>query len=476
VLDLVDGAHPALAKETQDTKLPRDEGAGAECHGLGHRTIPAQVLRGRASSVNATYALGRQQVYPARMSVRSLWKRVEAIGAYAGEAPDEARRLKIANQGAMIGIVSCATFGVAFALAGPDFRILAIANAVIVLVDLAAFLLAHRGRRKLAKVALLFPVHMLIVLATLHVGLAVGFQNYFFLFAALSFLFFGESEPRLRWSFAALSLLSCAFVFIAAPVAETIDLPPSIPPILNIVSAAIVMGTLVFFVKLFTGDTVRAEAGLVVEHARSERLLLNILPKSISTRLKDDDKGIADGFAEVTVLFADLVGFTELSQRLSPAALVSMLNHVFSAFDDLAAELGLEKIKTIGDCYMVASGLPDSRPDHVEAAARMALGMRSELERINTEAGYGLRLRIGLHTGPVIAGVIGKRKFIYDLWGDTVNTASRMESSGIEQEIQVTRQVYDRIASTFDLDPRGVIKVKGKGELETFMLRGERRP
>jgi adenylate cyclase len=251
-----------------------------------------------------------------------------------------------------------------------------------------------------------------------------------------------------------------------------IDLQPSLLDTLNIFSSMIVMGTMVFFVHLFTRDTARAEERLGVEHARSERLLLNVLPKSISVRLKDDDKVIADGFAEVTVLFADLVGFTELSQRLDAVALVNMLNHVFSAFDDLAAELGLEKIKTIGDCYMVAAGLPDHRPDHVEAAARMALGMRDAVNRINEETGYGLKLRIGLHTGPVIAGVIGKRKFIYDLWGDTVNTASRMESSGIEQEIQVTKEVYAQVVGKFAFTARGMIKVKGKGELETYLLRG----
>jgi adenylate cyclase len=256
-------------------------------------------------------------------------------------------------------------------------------------------------------------------------------------------------------------------------VADVMDLPRGVPEVIDMFSGLATMATLLFFVRLFRSLTVVAEGRLAAELARSERLLLNVLPKSISVRLKDDDKAIADGFKAVTVLFADIVGFTELSQRLDPAALVNMLNRVFSAFDDLAADLGLEKIKTIGDCYMVAAGLPDQRPDHVEAAARMALGMKAALARINEETGYGLRLRIGLHTGPVVAGVIGKRKFSYDLWGDTVNTASRMESSGVAQEIQVSKQVRDQLVGKFDLVARGLIKVKGKGELETYLLRGE---
>jgi class 3 adenylate cyclase len=189
--------------------------------------------------------------------------------------------------------------------------------------------------------------------------------------------------------------------------------------------------------------------------------------------LKDDDRSIADGFAEVTVLFADIVGFTELGQRLSPAELVNMLNRIFSAFDDLAESLAIEKIKTIGDCYMVAAGLPEHRADHTEAAARMALGMRETLSRINRELGFDLRIRIGLHTGPVVAGVIGKRKFIYDLWGDTVNTASRMESSGVASEIQVTREVHARLEGKFELEARGTVLVKGKGQMETYLLKGE---
>jgi class 3 adenylate cyclase len=320
---------------------------------------------------------------------------------------------------------------------------------------------------------ILLTVHVLIVVASLRLGVAAGFQAYFFVFAANSFLFFGEKQPWLRISFALLSVLCCLIVSFAADIADAVELSPIVTESLGFASAVVVVGTMVFIVDLFTSAAAQAEALFAEEHARSERLLLNVLPATISARLKDDDRAIADGFADVTVLFADLVGFTELSQRMTPAELVTMLNRVFSAFDDLAETLGLEKIKTIGDCYMVAAGIPDPRPDHVEAAARMALGIRVALAHINEEAGYGLRLRIGLHTGPLIAGVIGKRKFIYDLWGDTVNTASRMESSGAPDEIHISKEVHERLVGKFDMTPRGVIKVKGKGELETYFLGGE---
>jgi len=246
--------------------------------------------------------------------------------------------------------------------------------------------------------------------------------------------------------------------------------------VLDVTSALGVMATVMLIVHLFTRETTLAETRLAGENARSERLLLNILPAKISSRLKGEDKSIADGFADVTVLFADIVGFTELSQKLTPDRLVEILNHIFSGFDDLAERFGLEKIKTIGDCYMVAAGLPEVCADHAEAIARMALGMRSELERVNRLTGHSLRIRIGIHSGPVVAGVIGKRKFIYDLWGDTVNTASRMESSGVAEEIQVTRAVYEKLAGKFEMEARGTIHVKGKGNMETYLLKAEITP
>jgi class 3 adenylate cyclase len=286
---------------------------------------------------------------------------------------------------------------------------------------------------------------------------------------------FSEKEWVLRVAFALLSA-ACSVVALTLGPSDSevvVVIAPAVAHVLDVVSALAVTATVVFIVHLFTGDTTRAEERLAAEHARSERLLLNILPAPISARLKENGEAIADGFADVTVLFADLVGFTELSQTLTPAALVEMLNRTFMAFDDLAELHGVEKIKTIGDCYMVAAGLPERRADHVEVMARMALGMRAALDRINQDGGYALRLRIGLHAGPVVAGVIGKRKFIYDLWGDTVNTASRMESSGAPGQIQVTREVFERLEGRFTMVARGTIQVKGKGAMETFLLERE---
>jgi class 3 adenylate cyclase len=218
----------------------------------------------------------------------------------------------------------------------------------------------------------------------------------------------------------------------------------------------------------------RAAAELAIESQKSERLLLNVLPAAIAARLKEDQKPIADGFGNVTVLFADIVGFTQLSASLPPHALVQLLNGVFSEFDQAAERLGLEKIKTIGDAYMVAGGLPSPRPDHAIAVADMALCMREIVGRYAGKNGAALRLRVGIHSGPVVAGVIGARKFIYDLWGDTVNTASRMESHGLPDEIQVSEATHDLLVAHFRLTARGPIEIKGLGPMPTWFLNGRR--
>jgi class 3 adenylate cyclase len=210
------------------------------------------------------------------------------------------------------------------------------------------------------------------------------------------------------------------------------------------------------------------------EREKSERLLLNILPQPIAERLKQQPTGIVDHFSTATILFADIVGFTELSARLPPLELIDLLNELFSAFDYLTEKYQLEKIKTIGDSYMVAGGLPEARPDHAQAVADMALEMQMVVARFNTERAEPLDIRIGLHTGPVIAGVIGSKKFIYDLWGDTVNTASRMESHGVRGKIQVSQESYHYLSEAYVLQERGVVQIKGKGELTTYFLTGRK--
>ena len=211
---------------------------------------------------------------------------------------------------------------------------------------------------------------------------------------------------------------------------------------------------------------------LRIEKERSEQLLLNILPKEIVARLNDGETVIADQLSNVTILFSDLVGFTKLSSRLSAADLVRLMNELFSEFDRLALSLGIEKIKTIGDAYMLVGGLPEPRADHAHAVADMALAMIEVVERMNPELTTPLQMRIGIHSGDVVAGVIGTHKFAYDIWGDAVNIASRMESHSLPNRIQVSAATHRHLQESFRLEPHGNVDVKGKGLMETYFLLG----
>ena len=211
-------------------------------------------------------------------------------------------------------------------------------------------------------------------------------------------------------------------------------------------------------------------ARLEAEKQRADLLLHNILPEQIVARLSDGPAVIADRIESATILFCDLVEFTRYTAGLSPALLVQMLNQIFSEFDRLTRGLGIEKIKTIGDAYMAAAGLPDPRPDHAEAMAELALGMLAVLDRVNAEGGAPLQIRIGMHTGPVVAGVIGVYKFIYDVWGDTVNIASRLEAHGVAGRVQVSDETCRALEHRYAFEPRGMIDLKGRGQLRAHLL------
>lgn len=237
-------------------------------------------------------------------------------------------------------------------------------------------------------------------------------------------------------------------------------------------------GVLRYYEGMITNVTDRKEAEreLRVQRLRSERLLLNILPQRIAERLKRSPRTIADSFTDVTVLFADLVNFTPLASRISPQELVDLLNQIFSTFDSLVEKYGLEKVKTVGDEYMAVSGMPSPRPDHAGAMAELALDMQEAIRQFKTPDGDPFQLRIGMNSGPVVAGVIGTKKFSYDLWGDTVNVASRMESRGEPGRIQITPKTYEFIKHQYVFESRGEIFIKGIGQMPTYWLIGRRSP
>jgi guanylate cyclase len=295
--------------------------------------------------------------------------------------------------------------------------------------------------------------------------------------APLGALVFSDFGSAVRWYVAYLA------VFLGSGIAGEIAGPiwPPLPTWFTTTMLALniaVGGTMVFtLLAVFARERSDALAALRQEQAKAETLLLNILPRSIADKLKAETQPIADQFGAASILFADVVDFTPWSERLPPAEVVGYLDHLFSHFDELADRYGLEKIKTIGDCYMVAAGVPAPRADHARALALMALDML-EAMRSNDDIGQqGHELRIGINSGPVVAGVIGRKRFLYDLWGDAVNTASRMESHGTPGRIQVTRATYELLADEFECEPRGTITVKGKGEIETwYLIRPKVRP
>jgi adenylate cyclase len=291
--------------------------------------------------------------------------------------------------------------------------------------------------------------------------------------APMGALVFGEVRTAIRW-YIAYVVVFLASGTIGAAVGSVSLLPAWFTSTMLALNVA-VGGTMVFtLLALFAKQRQDALAALREAQEQAENLLLNILPSSIAERLKAHPETIANQFTAASILFADVVDFTPLAEHQPPAEVVGMLDHLFTYFDTLVEKYRLEKIKTIGDCYMVAAGVPSPRTDHARALAMMALDMLDAM-RANGAVGYlGLELRVGINSGPVVAGVIGRKRFLYDLWGDAVNTASRMESHGTPGRIQIARATYELLKDDFECEPRGIVAVKGKGDMETWYLTGLR--
>jgi len=318
--------------------------------------------------------------------------------------------------------------------------------------------------------------------ATMYLQLAVitfvyfphesGIHYYYFAVISLSFLV-TRGEDRF-WLI--LVILASLFTFtvveyIRPTPVSMVELPPAV---FSKIHAASTLGTvflILMVILVFYIETTRIQENLKKERDRSEGLLLNILPSHIAEKLKTDHEVIADNFTDSTVLFADMVGFSSLVSEKSPEWVVKMLNEYFRAFDTLVVKFGVEKIKTIGDAYMAVSGVPVPKANHAHAMIELAIEMLESCRAIGEENGYPVRLRIGINSGPVAAGVIGHRKFVYDIWGDTVNIASRMESNGIPDAIQISDSTYQIVHEQFRFKHRGKLQLKGRDPIEIYTLR-----
>ncbi len=367
---------------------------------------------------------------------------------------------------ALAGFVVNALWATANVIAGDPF--VATENAVVSAGFLIAYRLVHHERYRLAPfvTVVVFLLHMAFVALTF--GYGSGAHQFFLLGTVIPYLVFSRSFRLAANSFALISGLayfSCVVFKEQLPGVVVVGDEASMA-ILNAVFLLAILATTTAF---FVSEMRKSDDALEAEYERSEALLYNLLPEKISVRLKHHPKAtIADRLPDVAILFADLVGFTEQSSKLSPEEVVKFLNQVFTEFDELAGKHGLEKIKTIGDAYMAAAGVPDPCEDPVHRVADMSLDMLT----MTAEMPDGVQLRIGLHTGPVVAGVIGNRKLFYDVWGETVNMASRMESHGDAGRIQVTQSIREALANDYYFEPRGSVNLKGLGSTETWWLTG----
>ncbi len=396
---------------------------------------------------------------------------IRHIGAEAADSED-ARLQKTLLIGASLMLIMMGLLwgGIYIAFDEPLAGTVPITYAVVSSLSILLFGLTHRYR--------LFRVSQLLLILVLpfllHLALG-GFVNssaaiLWSLICPFGALLFGQRQHALWWFLAFLGLVIISGV-MQPDAHPTNNLPPWLVISFFIANIGTVSAVAFILLHYFIGQESRFLELLRVEQKKSKNLLQNVLPKEIAAILKDKNETIAEHYDSVSILFADIVGFTTLSNEMSPTEMVDLLNEVFSRFDALVTKYNLEKIRTIGDNYMVVSGAPRPRPDHAQTLARLALDMRAYVEECQRN-GRRLSFRIGIGSGPVIGGVIGRQKFHYDVWGDAVNMASRMESQGVPGKIQITQETYKLLKDVCICLPRGRVSVKGKGEMATWFLEG----
>ncbi len=402
----------------------------------------------------------------ARTAVARFVERLAVIGVEPGDSDEtRVRKVILTLAASTVTVLAFIWVGTYLALGLPVSAAIPFTYQVASLVSLAVFARTKSYKPLRFSQIVLMTILPFLLQWSLGGYVASSAVSMWALIAVFGALFFYSAREAVPWfsAFVVLTVVSgLADPYLAASAAP---IPSTVREAFFVLTILGVSLTAYLLLQYF----VRARDAAL---ALSEGLLLNVLPRSIAERLKRTPGVIADRFEDVTVLFADVADFTPFAERTPPEQVVGVLDEIFSVFDGLTAQRGLEKIKTIGDAYMVAGGLPEPRPDHAAAIAELALEMQAELARLCEQLGVGLTIRIGIDSGPVVAGVIGRHRLIYDLWGDTVNTASRMESHGVAGRIQVGQATYERLRDRYRFEDRGEIEVKGKGRLRTWLLIG----
>jgi adenylate cyclase len=406
--------------------------------------------------------------------IQKLLQQILPLIAQIGRDPDDSGEVRLQKTLLILGSIMFIAAGVLWGFIYFSFGeyiagSIPLGYAVISILSVIVFHVTHRYQPFLfiqLLLILFLPFLLMIALGGFIRSSAVILWS---LLSPLGALLFDEPRRAMRWLLAYLSLAIISGYFEFHPLILS-SLSPATVTAFFILNISTVSAIAIFLLAYFVSEKNRLFTLLRGEQAKSENLLLNILPKEIASILKNESRTIADHYTEASILFADMVGFTPLSAKLEPVEMVELLNEAFSFFDSLLDKYDVEKIRTIGDSYMVVSGVPRRRTDHAQALVCMALEMRDFIATHTFRNNQQVSFRIGINSGPVIGGVIGKRKFVYDVWGDAVNIASRMESHGSGGTIQITRATYELIKGEFACERRGTVNIKGKGEMEVWLV------